>query len=145
LPLTYVDSGVLIYAAQGTSDAAAQALTFLQDPDREFVTSEYVRLEVLPKARWMHNQGEVAFYETFFGMNSRIVPTSGALLEYAMGEASRVGLNALDALHIACAVFGGAEELITTEKPTKPMYRTDKVRVVWIFPADEDEDAATET
>jgi predicted nucleic acid-binding protein len=134
LALTYLDSGVLIYAAKGTTDVAALALPFLQDPDREFVTSEYVRLEVLPKPTCFRLDAEVEFYNAFFSLSSRIIPTSPALLELAMEEACRHGLSALDAIHIACAVFGGAEELVTTEKRTKPMHRTDLIRVVSIFP-----------
>ena len=132
---------MLIFAARGTTEAAALALPFLQDPNREFITSDYVRLEVLPKAQWMRNETEVEFYEAFFRLNSRTIPTSGPLLEFAMAEACRIGLNALDAIHIACAVFGGAEEIITTEKSTKPMHRTDKVRIVSIFPNAEDAQA----
>lgn len=132
--LTYIDSGVLIFAAKGTTDAAALALPFLQDPEREFVTSEYVRLEVLPKATCFHNEAEVDFYNAFFSLNTRTVPTSAALLELAMEEACRHGLNALDAIHIACAVFGGAEEIVTSEKTTKPMHSTQLIRMVSIFP-----------
>lgn len=134
MTLTYLDSGVLIFAAKGTAAAAALALPFIQDPDREFVTSDYVRLEVIPKAKWMRNEAEVEFYETFFELNPRTIPTSPALLELAMDEACKIGLNALDAVHIACAVFGGAEELVTSEKVTKPMHRTGLVRVISIFP-----------
>jgi hypothetical protein len=93
LTLTYVDSGVLIFAAKGTSDAAALALPFLQDPNREFVTSVYVRLEVLPKAMFHGNVDETAFYNGFFEhLNTRTVPTSVALLELAMEEACRTGI-----------------------------------------------------
>jgi predicted nucleic acid-binding protein len=129
-----VDSGVLIFAAKGNTEAAALALPFLQDATREFVTSEYVRLEVIPKPTCFGNQIEVEFYNAFFRLNGRTIPTSVALLELAMEEACRTGLSALDAIHIACAVFGGAEELVTSEKNTKPMHRTQLVRVVSIFP-----------
>lgn len=125
---------MLIFAAKGTTAAAALALPFLQDPTREFVTSEYVRLEVLPKPTCFRIEAEVEFYNAFFNLNSRIIPTSPALLELAMEEACRHGLSAIDAIHIACAVFGGAEELVTNEKTTKPMHRTGLVRVVSIFP-----------
>ena len=125
---------MLIFAAKGTTDAAALALPFLQDPSREFVTSEYVRLEVLPKPICFGNQAETEFYNAFFRMNSRTIPTSVALLELAMEEACRTGLNALDAIHVACAVFGGVEEIVTPEKVTKPIHRTQLVRVVSIFP-----------
>lgn len=132
MTLTYVDSGVLIYAAKGTSEAAASALSFLRDSNREYVTSDYVRLEVLPKAIFHKNSIERAFYEAFFAMNARCVPTSEALLEYAMDEACKTGISGFDAIHIACAVFGGAQEFVTSEKPTKPVHRTTLIKVVSI-------------
>jgi predicted nucleic acid-binding protein len=89
----------------------------------------------------MRNEAEVEFYETFFSLNSRTIPTSVALLELAMKEACNIGLNALDAIHIACAVFGGAQEIVTSEKSTKPMHRTTLVKVVSIYP-DGEADAA---
>lgn len=132
-----MDSGVLIFAAKGNTAAAALALPFLQDAAREFVTSEYVRLEVIPKPTCFGNQVEVEFYNAFFRLNSRTIPTSVALLELAMEEACRTGLSAIDAIHIACAVFGGAEEIVTSEKTTKPMHRTQLVKVVSIFPPEQ--------
>jgi hypothetical protein len=132
--LTYVDSGVLIFAAQGTTATAALALPFLGDPEREYVTSDYVRLEVLPKATFHGRLAEVEFYSAFFRLNSRNVQTSQALLEFALQEACGTGISGLDAVHIACAVFAGAEEFITSEKHDSPIHRTQKVRVVSIFP-----------
>ncbi len=131
---TYVDSGVLIYAAKGTTAAAGLALPFLGDPTREYVTSEYVRLEVLPKAIYHKNAAEEAFYRGFLGLNIRCVPASAALLELAMEEACKTGISGIDAIHVACAAFSGAEEFITSEKSTKPIHRTTLVRVVSIFP-----------
>jgi hypothetical protein len=29
----------------------------------------------------------------------------------------------MDALHVACAIVGGADEFITFEKPSKPFFR----------------------
>jgi predicted nucleic acid-binding protein len=133
--LTYVDSGVLIFAAQGTTETAALALPFLADPAREYVSSDYVRLEVLPKCTYYKRAAEVEFYLAFFRLNSRTIPTSPALLEYALEEACSTGISGLDAVHIACAVFAGAEELITSEKNTAPIHRTQKVKVVSIFSA----------
>jgi len=132
--LTYVDSGVLIYAAQGTGEMAALAIRFVTDANREYVTSDYVRIEVLPKARFHRNSAEISFYETFFAMNVRCVPTSDALMTYAFDEACKVGISGIDAIHVACAVFGGAEQLITSEKKTKPIHRTTLVKVIPLFP-----------
>jgi hypothetical protein len=133
--LTYIDSGVLIFAAKGTTAAAALALPFLGDPNREYVTSDYVRLEVLPKATFHKRTAEVAFYNLFFTTTTRSIPTSEALLEYALDEACKTGIHGLDAVHIACAVFAGAEEFITSEKTDKPIHRTKLVKMVSIFPS----------
>ena len=132
--LTYIDSGVLIFAAQGTTAAAAFALPFLADPSREYVTSDYVRLEVLPKATFQKRTAEVEFYNLFFTTTTRSIPTSEALLDYALEEACKTGIHGLDAIHIACAVFAGAEEFVTSEKTTRPIHRTKLIKVVSIFP-----------
>lgn len=44
--------------------------------------------------------------------------------------ASRYGLAAMDALHVAAALSVGAEELIATERSTKPMHRVADIRIV---------------
>jgi predicted nucleic acid-binding protein len=133
--LTYIDSGVLIFAARGTTEAAALALPFLTDSNREYVTSDYVRLEVLPKATFHKRTAEVAFYNLFFTTTTRSIPTSEALLEYALEEACKTGIQGLDAIHVACAAFAGAEEFITSEKTNRPIHRTKLVKVVSIFAA----------
>jgi hypothetical protein len=48
-------------------------------------------------------------------------------------EAWRHDLTAMDALHVAAAKAVGAIELVTTEKPTKPMFRCEGVSVRSIF------------
>ena len=40
----------------------------------------------------------------------------------------KYGLAAMDALHIAATILVGAEEFITIEKPTKPMYRVTDIK-----------------
>jgi predicted nucleic acid-binding protein len=132
--VTYIDSGVLIFAARGTTEAAALALPFLADPGREYITSDYVRLEVLPKATFHQRMDEVAFYDLFFTTTTRSIPTSEALLKYALEEACNTGIHGIDAVHLACAVFAGAEEFITSERTNKPIHRTKLVKVVSIFP-----------
>ncbi len=63
---TYVAAGVLIAAARGQAPMAARAFEILDDPDREFAASLFLKLEVLPKAMYHKNLAEVEFYETFF-------------------------------------------------------------------------------
>ena len=47
--------------------------------------------------------------------------------------ACQYGLAAIDALHVAAAFAVGAEELMTTEKPTKPMHRVENISIVAIM------------
>ncbi len=54
-------------------------------------------------------------------------------MKTASREANRHGLNAMDALHIAAAYLLDADELITTERPQKPLYRNGLVPVIWLY------------
>lgn len=63
---TFLDSGVLIAAARGTDELHLRALDILDDPEREFITSDYVRLEVIPNAVFHRKEAERKFYEAFF-------------------------------------------------------------------------------
>jgi hypothetical protein len=47
---TLIDSGVLIAAARGQGSTSLRAVEVLDDPNREFVSSPFLKLEVLPKA-----------------------------------------------------------------------------------------------
>ena len=64
--ITFVDAGVLIAAARGITEVSAQAMAILDDPDRSFASSEFVRLEVLPKALFNRKSDEAEFYFEFF-------------------------------------------------------------------------------
>jgi predicted nucleic acid-binding protein len=131
---TYIDSGVLITAARGNAFLSAPAIEILTDVTREFVSSEWVRLEVLPKARYFQRQSEVSFYDVFFGRVSIWAPFEPELLTTALEEATRSGLSAVDAIHIVLAATSGCEELITSEKTTSAIHRTGRVRIVSIHP-----------
>lgn len=128
---TYIDSGVLIAAARGTSAVAIPALEILDDPNREFASSFFVKLEVLPKAICYKDTAESDFYETFF--NAVIYWANQDIVEDAYHEACELGLAALDALHGAAAESVGAKELVTTEKPNKPIGRVTDITVISIF------------
>ncbi len=101
--LTYVDAGVLIAAARGRSAEASRALAVQGDAAREFAASDFLRLEVLPKAIYNQRQAEVAFYERFFQGVGPWAAMSQALIDSARAIATEHGLAAMDALHIAAA------------------------------------------
>ena len=62
---TYLDAGVLIAAARGKEPIAIRALEILDDPNRQFVSSIFLRLELLPKPTYFKNSSEVEFYEAW--------------------------------------------------------------------------------
>jgi len=132
--LTFVDAGVLIAAARGGNEQAARAIEILDDPDREFAASPFLRLEVLPQALFNKRNGEVAFYEAFFSAVSKWALDLRAVTEAALREASTYGVEAMDALHAAAAASVGAAELVTTEKPSRSIHRARSVRILTIHP-----------
>jgi predicted nucleic acid-binding protein len=122
LTRTFLDVGVLIAAVRGQEDEASHALAILEDPERSFIASDFLKMEVLPKAIYYQRSAEVALYEQFFS-KATLIPVSAALVTQAYTEACTFGLSALDALHVTVAKAGGAEEFITTERPTTPLFR----------------------
>ena len=112
----------------------------LDDPERSFVSSVYVRLETLPNAVFFNREEEVEACESFFDQVARWVPSSPELSTRAFELACQYGLGAVDALHVAAAEAADAE-LVTAEKPTKPMLRVSSPQVVSIRTAENEEDA----
>lgn len=124
---TFLDSGVLLTAWRGR-DAEA-ALAVMEDPQRQFCTSQLVELELLPKAAFFQQEAEMEFYQTHFRAAQGEEPLSLELGEKAEELARQHGLAAVDALHLAAAIRQGAEEFITAEKPGKPMFRVRGIMV----------------
>lgn len=125
---TYVDSGVLIEACTGVRNWR-KALKVIDDPDRAYLSSDFVKLEVLPKPTAFKNSEELEFYEQFFSKVVEYAELDGDLVQDALSEASKLGLGAVDALHLASAKKLGAHELVTTEKLQKPMHKSTFVTV----------------
>jgi hypothetical protein len=127
---TYLDSGVLILASRGDGSIAEHALNILEDPERVFVTSVFVKLEVLPKALYHRRDKEVRFYQEFFRAAECWAKPLDLIIQEAYTQAYSTGLSAIDALHVASAIIADAEELVTTEKPVKPLHRVSSIKVV---------------
>ena len=133
--ITFVDTGVLIAAAVGKTDAARRAMEILDDPERIFASSDFVRLEVLPNPLYHKKKDEAEFYKVFFDEVGVWATSTEVLVENAFDEAKASCLTALDALHVAAAASVGAHELVTTEKPQKPLGRVKSVSIKSIHPA----------
>lgn len=133
MKITYIDSGVLLSATDGVGRIAEKALEILGDSQREFASSEFVKLEVSPKAVYNKQTEEAQFYEEFFSDVTYWASDLTHIVQDAYQIAAQYGLAAMDALHVAAALSVGAEELVTTEKKTKPMFRVSSINVVSIF------------
>jgi predicted nucleic acid-binding protein len=129
---TFLDSGVLLSAARSVSRDRERSLQVLEDPQRVFVTSPFVHLEVSPKAIFYKKLLEQAFYRAYFEAAEWVDDVS-AIEREARKDAARFGLAAMDALHVAAAKLGRADELVTTERPVKALYRSTSVRIVPVF------------
>ncbi len=132
--ITFIDSGILITAARGQNAVLrARAAQLLTDTQREFASSPFVQLEVMPKAIWAKNQAERELYEAFFARVQHWPDDLVAVIAQAHQEAAKDGLGSMDALHIAAGVLLKADELVTIEKPTKSIHRTKSIKVVSLY------------
>jgi predicted nucleic acid-binding protein len=129
---TFLDSGVLLSAIRSAGQDREQALQVLEDPDCLFLTSPFVHLELVPKAQFHKKRLEVRFYEEYFRVAEWCRDLDG-IERVAQREAVKSGLSAIDALHVAAAYLGQADELVTTERPEKPLFRTRLVKVKYLF------------
>lgn len=128
---TYLDANVFIAAWSGDEQTRGWARAVLDDPDRSFVTSDFVRLEVLPKPGFHRKAKETAFMQIIFEA-AEDVPITPALVRRAMALATRHDLAPLDALHLTATETANAE-LITLERPDKPMCRQTEVPVISLW------------
>jgi len=130
---TYVDSGVLIAAARGSGPLGKRALDVISDTaNREFISSEYVMFETVPKPTYFGRTAEVRFYEEFFATVASWFSFNAAHLTEAFEEACASGLSSIDAVHVVVAAMAGCQELVTSEKPTSAIHRTNRIRIVSI-------------
>jgi hypothetical protein len=129
---TFIDAGVLIAAFRGSEPESARAFGILDDPGREFASSIFVKTELLPKAVYHARQRAVEFYEAFFTSVVHRADFNQDLIREAFEEATLCGLGALDALHVVGAGSIGADQLVTTERESKPIHRTKLITVISI-------------
>lgn len=127
---TYIDASVLIAAFQGKESTSRRTLEVLDDPERNLIVSDYLRLEVLPKPTFHKRSEEVEFMNAVLQNASENVYTSPQLTGQAVALAGKYDMTPIDSLHVAAAVVAGADELVTMEKGTKPMCQVEEVKVI---------------
>lgn len=60
MTLTYLDASVLILASRAQEGLSRRALDLIDDPNRTFAASSYLRLEVIPLAAFHNRRGHIA-------------------------------------------------------------------------------------
>lgn len=125
---TYIDANVLIAAFQGEESVAQRALQALDDPDRQLVVSDYLRLEVLPKPTFHRRREEVEFMQSVLDQAENVLSSSD-LTGKSLELATKYDMTPIDALHVGASVVAAVDELITMEKPTKPMCKILEINV----------------
>ena len=128
---TYLDTGVLIEAAAAKGPLAEVALSILDDEERVFLSCPFLDFELLPQAILNKSHKEQRFFETYLAGTERTEDLD-VIFRLAFVEASRSPVSGMDALHVAAAHLLKADELITTEKPRKPIYKNGLVPVVYL-------------
>jgi predicted nucleic acid-binding protein len=129
---TYLDTNVLMAAFKGEHELHRKALDVISDEKRSFVVSDYLRLELLPKPIFNRFEEEVEFMREFIDSAEDDIPSNPSVTKTAIDFASKYDISPIDALHVSCAV-AGADELITLEKPEKPMHRVTEVKVSFLM------------
>jgi hypothetical protein len=122
--LTFIDASVLnaAFRVQGGLDVQRRAFSVLSDPERIFIASFFLVMEVMPVVTCFKHPAR-DFYQIFFDAvvkENWVAPEP--LLEPAHELACRYGLGAMDALHLTAAASRNAE-FVSAERPGKPMFR----------------------
>ncbi len=119
---------------RGTEQLARDAQNVIDDNTREFVASDILRMELIPKPHFNRQSAEEQFYEDYFAAAVEFIETTPELVRDAEIEAKQHGLSAADALHITAAKLAKVEDFITTEKSTKPLFRVQSMTIKSLAP-----------
>ncbi|WP_437795956.1 type II toxin-antitoxin system VapC family toxin [Sorangium sp. So ce693] len=126
----YLDSCVLIYRVEGAEPyrgASDRALLSLGSSDAYI--SPLVRLECLVKPVRLNDSGLRAMYE---GMLSafELLPLSAEVFDLATTLRALHGLKTPDALHAACAVHHGCDQIWTNDDRFRQLSSRIAVRII---------------
>jgi len=126
---TAIDANVLIAAWSGNRVLYQRALQILEDSERVLIVSDALWLETVPKAIYMAQAAESAFYQSVFA-RAECQAWSPSIVSTAKRLAQKYGLAAMDAVHISVALAAQADEFVSSEKPGKPMFRVKEIDTV---------------
>jgi predicted nucleic acid-binding protein len=136
---TFSDAGVLIWFTRDHDEPRCRAAReVLEDPEREFLTSPFLKAELLPHALRSRKQPEVVALERYFSL-CECVSDLGEILAMAETVLRARPMGLADALHVSAAHLLGADEFVTTEAGKKSaraaaLFDNPFVRVITLRP-----------
>jgi len=104
----------------------------LSEPSLELWYSPLLRLEVTLQAEHQKNKLELEFYSEYF-RHANCYGDLNRMFEIGEKDAMRHGIPVMDALHVSAANLSKCKYLVTSERPTKPLFRTKLVKVLSIL------------
>lgn len=125
-----MDTGVFVATWRGSVEARSKADAIFRDDSKTLIASSIVRLELAP-----HNAcppSETAHFEALFEFVHVWIPLDESLALRARELRTAFGLASLDALHVAAAELAVVDQFVSTERPTKPLYRASHVNPVFL-------------
>ena len=126
----YLDASAIIYGMEGCSDLRKPVLAWLTQVDSSggaIITSRLSRLECRVRPLRESQSALLAQYEQFFQRQSLPVVDIGAsVIELATYLRVRYGFKTPDAIHMATAMEGGVELVLTGDRD---MTRCREIRV----------------
>ena len=129
---TFLDACVLLRVFLGTQKEADAALKLMDDDTREFVSSDMLKMELLPYRLFSRKTTELEVFNEYFDKCVVHVDVDQTRFRSAFAIASQYGLQGMDAMHVDAARHAGASELVTYEKITRQIHtaQSDATKVV---------------
>jgi len=128
--LTVIDSCVLRAAFErGEGEDNNNPRAVRDDTNRECIAVDFVALETIPKPTFTKREEQALLFQAFFDEAPLHAEVSSKITTLAIQLASEYDITPIDALIVSSAIIGGADELITMEKRTKPMFKVKAVKI----------------
>ena len=124
---------MLIAAFKADRSLHDHARRLLSDPNRDFLATSLIELELTqPQFNPIH-ASEAAFYLHYLrNVVSERLDVSESLISRGLDIVRRTQAGAMDALHLASASVLEADEFITAEAKGKPLYRETNIPVTYL-------------
>ena len=110
-----------------------KAIELLRDDSREFLSTSLVELE-LTQPQFDPRRGEEAeFYLDYLrNIVTEKSDVTEAVIAMGIDTVRSTQASAMDAMHVTCAIYMGADEFVTAETIGKPLFREKRIPVIYL-------------